>query len=269
MTPSRIGPALQGVWVEGLGGLAPGERREAEREIALLAQLRDANPLWWWRPFPLQAEYLSVPRVPLGTKLLAGGNRAGKTEVGVVDDLIQCVSASALPPELAVFKLWEPPVRIRVVSPSFRQQNTVVLDKLRRLVPRGELRGGEWRSAFDKTLAMLHFRNGSWLQFLTAEQDVDVHAGVDLDRVHFDEEPSPPEKGRLLWQENLARLIDRGGQMVFTMTPLLGLTFTYDEIFERRHEDGSVRVVQVSMDDNRISAGTRRRSICRVCRRMS
>jgi hypothetical protein len=45
----------------------------------------------------------------------------------------------------------------------------------------------------------LYFKNGSKFQFLTAEQDVDKHAGQTLDRVHFDEEP-PGAKGYELYQ---------------------------------------------------------------------
>jgi hypothetical protein len=49
--------------------------------------------------------------------------------------------------------------------------------------------------------------------------------------------------------ENRRRLIDRAGQLMFTMTPLLGLSWTYDEIWSKRDTDG-VTVVQWSMLDN-------------------
>src|SRR5881397_3079776 len=120
--------------LEALKALPPRERAEAEEQLRALEAHSKANPLYYWTPYEKQATYLGVPRVPLGVKLLAGGNRAGKTEVGVVDDLIQALPRELLSPTLAKFKQWDR-FRCRVVSPSYKQQSTVILEKFRNLCP--------------------------------------------------------------------------------------------------------------------------------------
>ena len=55
-----------------------------------------------------------------------------------------------------------------------------------------------------------------------------------LRRTRFDEEPEG-EHGRGLYTESIARLRKFLPDAVcFTMTPLFGLSWTYDEIYERR-----------------------------------
>lgn len=242
---------LDPAWLE---RLPDAQRGEAERHIAALRAQVDANPLFAWRPLRSprrrvgspQADFLALDR-DCKRQLLAGGNRGGKTEVGVVKGLLQVCPEEFVPRELAPFKHWERS-RGRIVSPDFKQQAMVVHEKIRRLVPRGALEGGEWAKAYDKRLGVLRFVGGSYIEFKTAEQDVDAHAGADLDWVHFDEEP-PGEKGRLVYQENVVRLLDRGGALWLTMTPLLGLSWAYEELYERRAEKGYA-LVSLSMDDN-------------------
>ena len=77
---------------------------------------------------------------------------------------------------------------------------------------------------------------------------MDKFSGAALHRVCYDEEP-PGDKGEAIRQECRARLVDFGGDEVFAFTPLLGLSWAYDAIWERRHDD-DVTVVQVDMDDN-------------------
>lgn len=230
-----------------LGRVGVGERARLERLLGLVRRGVEENPLWGFRPHAAQARFLGAGRVPV--KMFAGGNRAGKTVGGVVDDIVQAVDRGCLPDWLVGFKCWEPPFRCRIVSPDFTStMEGVVFETIRRWVPRGQLVGGEWARAYDKQRRRLSFANGSWFEFLTAEQDVDKHSGASLDRVHFDEEP-PGEKGRLIFQENKMRVLDREGQISFTMTPLLGLTWSFDEVWERRFEDGFF-CLQVDMDEN-------------------
>lgn len=207
----------------------------------------ERNPLMGFDPFAPQKLFLAAGRVK--TKMAVAGNRAGKTEIGVVDDLIQCVDAGVLPEWLRSFKCWDPPFKLRVVTMDLNATLFgVMIPKWEGLTPRGELVGGSWEKAFDKTQRLLRFRNGSSVQFMSADQDREKHSGASLDRVHFDEEPPPPN-GYGIYAENRRRLIDRAGQLMFTMTPLLGLSWTYDEIWLRRDEP-SVVCVKWSMLDN-------------------
>lgn len=229
-----------------LDSLEGDARGEAEKLLRELSEAFERNPLERFVPMPVQAEFLGLDAKVRG---YMGGNRAGKTTVGVVDDLIQACDREALPSRLRVFKRWEPPFYCRIVTPDFTStMEGVIFQKLREWCPRGQLRGGSWDKAYDKQLRKLHFANGSWFDFLTYEQDLDKFGGAALHRVHFDEEP-PGEKGRLIYNESRMRLIDYGGEVVFTMTPLLGISWTFDEVWERRLEPG-FGVVQASTFDN-------------------
>jgi phage terminase large subunit-like protein len=180
--------------------------------------------------------------------MFAGGNQSGKTLGGIIDDLIQCCDEDSLPEHLRPYKFWTPPFKCRVVTPSFGHTLAQFQEKLKEQCPLSQLKGGSWDSAYSRQDYTLHFENGSYIQFLSGDQEVSKHAGATLDRVHFDEEP-PGEHGRLLFIENSQRVAIRKGQLMFTMTPDKGVTWTGDMIWEKRGEPGYFGI-QVDMDDN-------------------
>lgn len=244
---------LPGGVVIDLDALGPSEREVALDRLASWSRLVEGNPLLGWEPFGGQAEFLGCGRVGgrVSVKLAHAGNQAGKTEVGVVDDLIQCVDRDVLPGWLVGFKQWEPPFRCRVVTMDLEGTLFgVMLPKFQGLVPREQLVGGSWERAFDRSNRVLRFKNGSMVQFMSASQDREKHQGATLDRVHFDEEPPPPN-GYGIYRESRMRVVARRGQIMFTMTPLAGagMTWTYDEVFERRGELDTA-CFQWSMYDN-------------------
>jgi len=238
-----------------LAALPADQRVEIEAELAQLAKVFEQNPLLNYYPHEKQIAFHSSRR---RIKAFFGGNRSGKTTAGIVDDLIQAVDGVALPPHLRQYKKWEPPFRCRIVSPDFTStMEGVVFEKIREWVPKDQLVGGNWEKAYDKQRRVLRFANGSWFDFLTSEQDIDKFSGAALQRVHFDEEP-PGEKGRQIYQECRMRLIDHDGDMIFSMTPLFGMSWVYDVVWERRgpevskgiHESELTTVVTVDMDEN-------------------
>lgn len=230
---------------EQIASLPPEVRDKAAEIAAEVARIYERNPLWKFQPYPKQAGFLASRHK---MKAFFGGNRAGKTEIGVVDDIIQCIDEAVVPDHLKPYKAFQPPFYCRIVSPKFGLNEGVVLQKLRDLTPKDQLLGKRFDRAYDKQNRILRFANGSWIQFLTGEQDVDAHAGAKLDRVHFDEEPEG-DKGSAVYRENRMRLIDRQGQLMFTMTPLFGLSWTFDEVWERR-ADSDVHCVTATMMDN-------------------
>lgn len=225
-----------------LEGLSPAERNAAEQELEALERILRDNPLYNYVPHSKQKKFhKSGARV----KGFIGGNRSGKTTAGVVDSIIQSVDKEALPTHLVKFKKYEPPFYCRIITPDFSStMEGVIFQKIREWCPRSQLKGGSWDSAFVKDRRILQFANGSWWQFMTFEQDLDKFGGAALHRVHYDEEP--PEQVR---KENRMRLMDYGGDELFTMTPLQGIGWTYNEIWMRRHEKDII-AVQVSIDDN-------------------
>lgn len=226
--------------------LTPEQRKEADRLLGELARMREDNPLSFYKPHAKQAAYHKA-RTHL--KAFLGGNQSGKTTAGLADDLIQAVDRECLPAELQEVKRFEPPFRCRVAAPDFTStMEGAIFEKLRELAPKSQLRGGSWDKAYDKQRRRLEFANGSWFDFLTYEQDLDKWGSVTLDRVHFDEEP-PGEKGRQMYLQARSRVMARRGDICFTMTPEFGMSWMFDEVFERRDEP-DVTVVQVATDEN-------------------
>lgn len=224
----------------------PADERERARE--LLAQYESAlkrNPMLGYRPHAKQVEF---HRSDEQLKAFLGGNRSGKTTAGILDDLIQAVDADSLPDHLLPFKKWQPPFFCRIIVPDFTSTlEGVIFQKLREWAPKGQLVGSEFGKAYDKARRRLHLKNGSWFDFLTFEQDLDKFGGAALHRVHYDEEPPAPIR-----RESTMRLIDYGGDELFTMTPLHGMSWMYDEIWEpwTKGTLADATVVLVDMDDN-------------------
>lgn len=233
--------------------LSPETRKEAEKLLEQLQTAHANNPLYQYQPLPHQDRF---HRAQTKIKMLKAGNRAGKTCAGIVDDLIQCVDSDILPEHLKPYKKWEPPFYGRVCAPKFNENHEgVIFPTIRQWVPREQLKGGGWDKAFSKQRRMLFFENGSWLQFLTYEQDLDAFAGAALHRVHFDEEPpgdKPDGKGYQIFRENMMRLADHKGDFLMTLTPLFGVSWSHDEIFEQANDEPQrISIINADSLDNK------------------
>jgi phage terminase large subunit-like protein len=240
--------------------LTPEELEEVQGQLVAVDQLVEKNPLWGFRPFGsrgtqegAQVAFLGHRPTPTDVDIKMGiaGNQSGKTTIGIVDDLIQLCDRSALPPWLQQYKFWDPPFKLRVVTMDLNTHlHGVFIPKFQELCPKDQLKGGSWDDAYNKTRRVLEFKNGSSVQFLSAEQSREVHQGWTGDRIHFDEEPPPPH-GYDIYRESRFRVMARQGQLMFTMTPLLGLSWTYDELWTRRNDPAEqVFGVQWSLIDN-------------------
>jgi hypothetical protein len=226
---------------------------KAERQL-VADQLREVeeafkrNPLLAFKPHEKQQVFMGAPHPP--SRLFLGGNRSGKSTCTMVDTIVQCLDWELVPEHLQGFKRWEPPFYGRVVTPDLTNtMEGVVLQKFREWCPRESLKGGSFDRAWDKVARMLRFKNGSWVQFFSNDQDLDKFGGAALHRVVYDEEPRADIR-----RECLMRLIDYGGEELYGCTPLHGMNWIYDEFFapwERGQlSDEDVRIVVVDMDDN-------------------
>lgn len=228
-----------------LDNLPPNQQEEARELLAEYERQLRANPLLGFEPHDKQITFLSS-REPV--KAFLGGNRSGKTTAGIVDDLIQAVDRDCLPEHLKPFKRWEAPFHCRIITPDFtKTMEGVIFEKIREWAPKDQFVGGGFDKAYDKQLRKLHFKNGSTFDFMSFEQDLDKFGGAAKHRIHYDEEP--PHDIR---KESMIRLIDYGGDEIFTMTPLIGMSWMYSTIWEPyiagTLEDSTV--VVVDMDDN-------------------
>jgi len=247
-------PAPFSIDVDALKALAPAEQAE---QLALLGALKEKmaeNPLWAYMPHTGQVNFHQQSALGTPFAAIVAGNRFGKTHAGVVDNLIQILPPEYVPPWLEGFRRrpYIGNYRVRTVVVDIPNALVkVMLPKVRELIPRAALFKGDWQKAWNDRNRILTFADGSWWDFLTHDMDIDAFAGAELDRMHFDEEP-PGERGKLQYDESLARLIDRDGDVRFTMTPLLGLTWVFTELTAdgTPRQDEEVYVVTGSMGDN-------------------
>lgn len=180
------------------------------------------------------------------------GNRFGKTTGLLILMLIQCVDEDVLPEHLKPFKRWNSDnaprgTFCRLVVPSTGKIEGQFKEELQRWCPQGQLVGGSldkaWRGAPSYTL---RFKNGSLIEFMSYEMDLNKFGGVPRHVVGYDE--PPPFKIR---QECQYRTVDYGGFEVFAMTPLDGgnVGWIKRDIFKKRESPG-ITVVRGSIHDN-------------------
>ena len=177
-------------------------------------------------------------------KLYIGGNRSGKTTGGVCEDVWRASCTHPYRPDLNAIG----PNRGRVIAVDFiNGVEKIIFPQFKQWLVPSMLKGGAWEVAYDKTLRTLTFANGSTIEFMSYDQDLDKFAGTSRHWVHFDEEPP-----KSIYIENMARLIDTNGDFWITMTPVEGMTWVYDDLYEPNHEqdDPVVEIVEISTEEN-------------------
>jgi phage terminase large subunit-like protein len=223
--------------------LTPGQRARALELLKRFNERRRFNPLEAYSPLtPQRAFHESQAKL----RGFFGGNRAGKTTGGIVDDLIQAAPEQLLPEHLRPYKRFRCPFYCRVTCPDYSNVLVpVILQKLRDWTPLALLRDQNFDRAYDKANKSLRLECGCRFDFMTYQQELSQFGGAALHRVHYDEEP--PQDIR---NECKARLLDFGGDEILTMTPLQGMTpWAYDEVWMRREQE-NVFCVQADMEDN-------------------
>ncbi len=174
-------------------------------------------------------------------RLYIGGNRSGKTTGGIVEDIWWLTKRHPYR------RIPDGPVFGRIVCVDFLNGiEKIIKPQLKRWIPPSELRGGCWADAYEAGIRTLFFENGSFVELMSYDQDLDKFAGTSRHFIHFDEEP--PEA---IYTENMARLVDTRGSMWMTMTPVEGMTWIFDEIYEKgRMGDKNISITEVDMAEN-------------------
>lgn len=209
--------------------------KELSENLARVATSPDING---YRPHDKQQRFHASPK---RTRLYIGGNRSGKTTGGIVEDIWWLTRRH---PYLAI---PDRPIAGRIVSVDFLNGiEKIIKPQLKQWLPPSMLRGGTWTDAYEASTRTLYLDNGSFVELMSYDQDLDKFAGTSRDFVHFDEEP--PES---IYTECKARLIDRKGRMWITMTPVEGMTWIYDTVYEKGIlGEGNVDVIEVDMAEN-------------------
>lgn len=99
--------------------------------------------------------------------------------------------------------------------------------KIWELLPKDEMRYCHYDEINGFRNGKIVFKNGSMIRFKTYKQGISAFAADDLDGIWNDEEPAYE-----IVKEQRMRLIDRDGEMFFTMTSLMGMTELLSELFD-------------------------------------
>lgn len=194
-----------------------------------------------YKPHAKQRQFHSSKRKK---KLYIGGNRSGKTTGGVVECIWRASCTHPFRPDLNAAG----PTRGRVIAVDFTNGvEKIIFPQFKQWCPNSYLRGGSWDAAYDKTLRTLTFANGSTIEFMSYDQDLDKFAGTSRHWIHFDEEPP-----KSIYVENMARLIDTNGDFWFTMTPVEGMNWIYDDLYEPNinNPDSPIEIIEIDMREN-------------------
>jgi len=249
-----------------IGSMPESEQTALYAELSELDRISREERLHLFRPTSPpdndQRGFLYAPGI-ITTRFAGGSNRSGKTEIATVDKLLfargvhPIRSFDHIPPLCQKYidskkhiitrtqlsnviydwnkdhildsPAWlgqKPPVKIREFSPSWEDTTIdVTMRKLREFAPRKDLAGGSFDKAFSYSNRSLTFKNGSQIRFFNYTQTRDKMGGADVDALYFDEH-APRE----IYEESKARTADRGGFVVYTMTPEGGATWELDDI---------------------------------------
>ena len=176
-----------------------------------------------------------------------GGNRSGKTECGAVEAIYLARGIHPYRENRESVDGW-------VVSLTYKMSKEVAQEKILKYLPKdwiediimqsGKKESPEY-GIIDTIIVKNVFGKTSRITFKTCEAGREKFQGASLDFVWFDEEP-PLE----IYRECQMRVLDKKGEIFGTMTPLLGLTFVYDEIYLNKNNDPEVWCQFMEWADN-------------------
>ncbi len=205
--------------------------------------LHKANPLLGYEPASVKHHTVHLSNAKI--RAIFGGNRAGKTTTATVDNILCMTPAELVPPHLQVYDHGRCPFYLRVVVPDIKRTGEVIRQAYRDWTPKALLKGGSFERSYDKTNDVLRLECGCFVEFLSTEMDLNKFGGSSRHRIHYDEEP--PELYRT---ESAFRVIDTGGDELFSLTPLSGLTYLYRDVWKKRDEPG-IDAWTIGIRDNR------------------
>lgn len=240
-------PKIAKVTPEKIAQLPKAQRDQLAEVMAEWDRTLTANPLYGvYARNPNQHEFMRAPEY---INALFGGNRSGKTAATVIKVVVNCVPLAYVPPHLMQYRmnLEDDPFYARMVVPSLQEHAIgVTLPLLRKWVPVSTLKNKSWDTAWSKKYMILHFANGSFIEFRSYDQDLSAHQGSSRHLIAFDEQP-PKD----IYEESLLRLAEyTGARSMLALTPL-GLSWIYKEIYKRRNDpSANIAVFHSSIHEN-------------------
>lgn len=176
-------------------------------------------------------------------RLYLGGNRGGKTVGGTTEAVFRLLG------EHPFLRVPPPPVQGRFVAVDFKNGvEKIIIPELKKWIPPSAYIDGSWEESYNRSLKILTLANGSTLDLMSYDQDVDKFAGTSRHFIAFDEDPP-----RDIFRECVARTVDVNGVWWITMTPVLGMSsFVYGDLYKKAIEGkrDDITVISVDMADN-------------------
>jgi len=174
-------------------------------------------------------------------RLYIGGNRSGKSLGSTIEGIFYVTHTHPYR------KTPEGPVRGRVVAVDFLNGvDKIILPLWKQWLPKKYLINGSWEDSYSRERHVLTLNNGSFVEFMSQDQDLDKFAGSSRHFIHFDEECP-----KSVWQECLARLVDTDGDWWMSQTPVQGMEWIFDDVYIPAKEGTKdIGIVEASMEDN-------------------
>ena len=160
-------------------------------------------------------------------RYLAGGNRGGKTDSMVAEMVYWGTNTHPYLKRPAEWGTGALQMRCFVVDVE-KGVSQILLPKLKRYVPTNHLIDGNWEKSWNSKSLIFTFANGTTIDFLTYGMGLEKMGGVPRHLIFFDEEPP-----KSIFTESLMRLLDYRGHWVIAATPVEGIGWTYDLLWER------------------------------------
>ncbi|MDR1138591.1 MAG: terminase family protein [Clostridiales bacterium] len=210
-------------------------------------KMQDDKILYYNTGQKIHHKQLEFAKSPYRNRWVFGGNRSGKTECGAVE----CVwMARGIHP----YRANKPSVHGWVVSLSSQVSRDVAQSKIlnylnpawiKDIVMSSGSSHNPSNGVVDFVTVYSVLGGVSKIGFKSCEMGRDKFAGTSLDFVWFDEEP-PYD----IYQECRMRVLDRSGDIFGTMTPLLGLTWVYNNIYLNPQQDPKIWHIFMEWGDN-------------------
>jgi len=229
----------------------------ADDDIENLTILTNHHPLafarLWHREKPKTSQRAAFQNVGELVTIICGGNRSGKTE-----GCAQYVCAHLMGRGHPAVRQWckNNDIDPRMIPNRAGTVWAVALDSgdsreyLRPAIAKYLPPDAKWRNQFGFGQAEVRLSNGGRCLFKSVDQGRDGFQGSSVDLCWFDEEPND----QAVVNEALMRLVDRNGKMIFSMTPLRGMTWLYDRWIAEPPADARVHYIH-GIDNPHLPSG--------------
>lgn len=178
-------------------------------------------------------------------KLFIGGNRSGKTVWNVMECVWWLTKKHPFRPDVNAIA---EPIRGRLVSVSYNEgMEKIIIPYFKQFLAASDLINGSWDQSFSRYHRTLTLANGSFIEFMSYDQELEKFAGTSRHFVSFDEEPP-----QAVFVECLMRLMDTDGSYWISMTPVEGMTWIYYEIYEpgMKGENLDLQILEINTEEN-------------------